>query len=221
MINNCINIEKSLLVINDIKEKINKLNSLNIEFKFFFGNEENVLSEKINNLGMIEYEDIKIAINIIQSQMEEYKGKTIKYKVIYDASKDGKNYDNCHSKCNNVPNTFSFIETNNCKKFGLFRSIKINGQGPWCSDDKAFFISLDKFKIYKMKHGNLISFDDTYYIQTYSFSLSGDILNDNYKSKEKKDMNKYFEGFTEDYELTGGEKEFKVKTFIVYQFEFI
>ena len=49
MINNCINIEKSLLVINDIKEKINKLNSLNIEFKFFFGNEENVLSEKINN----------------------------------------------------------------------------------------------------------------------------------------------------------------------------
>ena len=34
-------------------------------------------------------------------------------------------------------------------------------------------------------------------------------------------MNKYFEGFTEDYELTYGEKEFKVKTFIVYQFEFI
>ena len=34
-------------------------------------------------------------------------------------------------------------------------------------------------------------------------------------------MNKYFEGFTEDYELTCGEKEFKVKTFIVYQFEFI
>ena len=67
MINNCINIEKSLLVINDIKEKINKFNSLNIEFKFFFGNEENVLTEKINNLGMIEYEDIKIAINIIQS----------------------------------------------------------------------------------------------------------------------------------------------------------
>ena len=72
-----------------------------------------------------------------------------------------------------------------------------------------------------MKHGNLISFDDTYYIQTYSFSLGGDILNDNYKSKEKKDMNEYFEGFTEDYELTGGEKEFKVKTFIVYQCEFI
>ena len=72
-----------------------------------------------------------------------------------------------------------------------------------------------------MKHGNLISFDDTYYIQTYSFSLGGDILNDNYKSKVKKDMNEYFEGFTEDYELTGGEKEFKVKTFIVYQFEFI
>ena len=119
MINNCINIEKSLLVINDIKEKINKLNSLNIEFKFFFGNEEKVLSEKIKNLGMIEYKDIKIANNIIQSQMEEYKGKTIKYKVIYDGSKDGNNYDNCHAKCNIVPNTFSFLETNNCKKFGL------------------------------------------------------------------------------------------------------
>ena len=53
------------------------------------------------------------------------------------------------------------------------------------------------------------------------FLYQENILNDNYKSKEKKDMNKYFEGFTEDYELTGGEKEFKVKTFIVYQFEFI
>ena len=32
-------------------------------------------------------------------------------------------------------------------------------------------------------------------------------------------MNEYFDGFTEDYELTCGDKEFTVRKFIVYQFE--
>ena len=89
------------------------------------------------------------------------------------------------------------------------------------SDDKAFFISLDKEKIYKMKNGNYIAFDDVCFIQTYPFTLSGNILSDKYNSREKNKMNEYFDGFTEDYELTCGDKEFTVKQFIVYQFEII
>ena len=219
LINNCINIEKNLTDINDIKEKINKYNSLNIEFKFYLGNEGNDLCERITKLGIIGYEDIKMAIYIIKSQIEEYKGKNIKYKLIYDARKDGQNCTDCHSKCNCVTNTFSFIETNNSRKFGLFRSIGINGDGPWSSDKKAFFISLDKGKIYRMKNGNYIAFDDRYFIQTIPFKLAGNILKDKYNSKDKDSMSSFFEGFTEDYELTCGDKEFTVKIFKVYQFE--
>ena len=69
--------------------------------------------------------------------------------MIYDANRDGQNYANCHSKCNNVPNTFSLITTNKDKKFGLFRSIPINGNDPWSVDNKAFFFLMIKKKYIK------------------------------------------------------------------------
>ena len=88
-------------------------------------------------------------------QIPEYKEKLIKFKLIYDAIKDGQNVENFHSKCNNCPNTLTLIETNNIRIFGLFKSIdEINigpfTKNPWHSDNRAFFISLDKEKIYKI-----------------------------------------------------------------------
>ena len=156
----------------------------------------------------------------MKEQIKQYNDKNFTFKLIYDASKDGQNSSNCHSKCNKVPNTLSLIETNNSRKFGLFRSISINGDGPWRSDEKAFFISLDKEKIYKMKNGNYIGFDDDFFIQSRCLGLAGNILSDKYSSEDKNGMNNYFEGFTEDYELTCGDKDFTVKVFEVYKLDF-
>ena len=221
-INNCINIENNLVEINNVKEKINKFNSTKVEIKFFPEEEKNLeICDNIIKFGAIEYDDISKIIRIMKIHINEYKEKNIKFKLIYDASKDGQNYANCHSKCNNVSNTFSLIETNNSRKFGLFRSIAINGSGPWRTDDKAFFMSLNKEKIYKMKNGNNIAFDDNCFIQTCSFYLSGNILSDKYNSQSQSNMNNNFEGFNEDYELTCGDKEFTVKKFEVFQIEFI
>ena len=151
-------------------------------------------------------------MRIIKKNVDEYKNITIKQKLIYDAKRDGENYANCHSKCNNVPNTLSLIITNKDTKFGLFRSIPINGDGPWRSDNKAFFISLDK-------ETNAIAFDNSCFIQTICFSLTENILSTSYSSIDKDSMNQYFEGFTENYELTCGESNFTVKKFEVYQLE--
>ena len=211
-----------MIEIKNVKENINKFNSKKIEIKFFPENENNLdICENILKFGEVECLSIGIAIGIMKSQMNEYKEKDIKYKLIYDANKDGQNYANCHSKCNNVSNTLSLVETNNLRKFGLFRSISINGQGPWRSDSKAFFISLDKEKIYRMKNGDYIAFDDDCFIQTYGFALTGNILSEKYSSKDKDNMNSYFEGFTEDYELTCGDRDFTVKKFEVFQLEII
>ena len=221
-INNCINIENNLIEIKQVKENINKCNSIKVEIKFFPESENNLdICNKILKFGKVACSDIEFAIIIMKSQMNEYKEKDIKYKLIYDANKDGQNYANCHSKCNNVSNTLSLVETNNLRKFGLFRSISINGQGPWRSDSKAFFISLDKEKIYRMKNGDYIAFDDDCFIQTYGFALTGNILSEKYSSKDKDNMNSYFEGFTEDYELTCGDRDFTVKKFEVFQLEII
>ena len=70
------------------------------------------------------------------------------------------------------------------------------------------------------KDTSAIAFDDSYFIQTLSFGLTGNILSDNYNCSGKDSMNQYFEGFTEDYELTCGEKNFTVKKFEVFQLNF-
>jgi hypothetical protein len=140
-------------------------------------------------------------------------------KLIYDAKKDGENCYYCHLKCNNVPNTISIITTNEGNKFGFFRSIPIGeNTDSWLGDNKAFFISFNKEKIYPIIYNNkTISFDEDYFIQTKCFELKKNILSDKHYNSDKNTMNKNFEGFTEDYELTNGKKEFYIKEFRVYQ----
>ena len=222
LINDCINIENNIKEINIINENIIKFNSIKGDIIFLPEEDDlNLFLKTIRNFGIIEMDkDINIYLKIIKNQVDEFKNKNIKPKLIYDAQRDGQNYANCHSKCNNVPNTLSLIITNKDKKFGFFRSIAINGSGPWRSDDKAFFISLNKNKIYRMKKNvHAIAFDDSCFIQTGSFSLTGNILSQNYSCPDKNSMNQYFEGFTENSELTCGENQFTVKKFEIFQLE--
>ena len=209
-----INIEE---IINSKIEKIK--DDINSRFKEY-ETEINDLKYLIEDSKKIYLTDISKYIKIINKKIPEYKDKNIKMKLIYDANKDGQNYTNCHAKCNNIPNTLSLITTTKDKKFGFFRSISINGQGPWKVDNKAFFISYDKNKVYKIKSNqNSVAFDNSCFIQTKPFTLIGNILNDKYSCADKDNMNQYFEGFTENYELNGGERDFRVKKFEVYQLE--
>ena len=222
LINDCINIENNINDINKANENITKYKSIKNGIIFKLEDDINVYVDTIqNNFGKIEIreENIYKYIKIIK-KLDEYKYITVKPKLIYDAKKDGPKPENCHSKCNNVSNTLSLIETDNGSQFALFRNKPINGDGPWICDNKSFFISLDKNKVYKIKiNSYAIGFDNNYYIQTYRFALSGDIFNNNFNSINKSSMNEHFEGFTDDYELTGGEKNFKVENFYVFQLE--
>ena len=209
-----INIEE---IINTKIEKIK--DDINNRFKEY-ETEIKDLKYQIEDSKKIYLTDISKYIKIINEKIPEYKDKNIKMKLIYDANKDGQNYTNCHEKCNNIPNTLSLITTTKDKKFGFFRSISINGQGPWKVDNKAFFISYDKNKVYKIKSNqNSVAFDNSCFIQTKPFTLIGNILNDKYSCADKDNMNQYFEGFTENYELNGGERDFRVKKFEVYRLE--
>ena len=77
---------------------------------------------------------------------------------------------------------------------------------------------MDKNKVYKIKNNlKIVCFDNSYFIRVYGFQISGNILNDKYNYSDKKSMDNYFEGFTDDFELTNGDKEFQVKKFEVYQ----
>ena len=51
--------------------------------------------------------------------------------------------------------------------------------------------------------------------------MNGNILSDKFNCPDKNSLNSYFEGFTEEYELNCGEKDFYIKKFEVYQLEFL
>ena len=165
--------------------------------------------------------DIDKFLNKIKTSLSDYQNDKIQIKLLYDTSNDGKDVKICHSKCNNIQNTFSIVTTTKGKKFGFFRNIAINGNGDWMQDNKAFFYSFDKNQIYTIKNNkNAVKFDENFYINTVNFSLDGDILSSKYIMPDKNTMNINFDGFNEEYELTCGEKEFYVKKFEVYQLEF-
>jgi len=195
-----------------------KINNL---FTTDFNREKDKKSNKKRNQEKNIFEDDIIKfVRIIKEQLEEYNYINIQTNLLYDARRDGDNYKYCHSKCDNIPNTFSIVTTNNGAKFGFFRSIPIDGDGPWREDNKAFFFSYDKNKIYKIRKGKyVVGFDNTCFIQTIGFALSGNILNDKYSYNHQK-LNENFEGFTENYELTFGKEEFYVRAFEVYQLKY-
>ena len=210
--NNTSNIEEI------IEKKISQFKA-EINNKFMqYENEISNLKEKYTKA--CPKDDISTFVKLFKEKNPDYKNKNVELKLIYSASKDGQNYTNCHFKCNNIPNTFSVITTKKGNKFGFFRSIAIDGQGPWKVDNNAFFVSFDKNKVYPAKSNqNSVSFDNCCFIQTKPFVLIGNILTDKYSCCDKSKMNEYFEGFTEDFELNDGERDFYVKEFEVYKLE--
>ena len=84
------------------------------------------------------------------------------------------------------------------------------------------FISVDNNKIYRVKQGQkVIAFDDKYFILYMdTIVLSGSILTSQYSDKSTGAMNQYFEGFTRDFELNGGNQYYYVEEFEVYSLNF-
>ena len=94
-----------------------------------------------------EFEFIKL---YIQKNMN----KEIKeIKKLYQATVDGGEPSVFHQKCDNIPNTLTFIESSGNKRFGGFTSIVWNSEGGYIKDDNAFLFSIDKQKIYPIKKG--------------------------------------------------------------------
>ena len=206
--------------INNLKQQIN---SMKIEFEkknkeiseklFSLLNKQNILNNKIFK-NLIE--------NAIIEKREEIKNKNIGWKLIYKASRDGGSVTDCHSKCNNISDTVSIIFSSTGRIFGVYRNIAINGDGPWRIDNNAFIFSVDNNKIYRVKKGNkVIAFDDDCFIQYMNtLVLTGNILTNQYNDKNTNTMNNYFEGFTRNFELNGGNQYYYVEEFLVYSLNF-
>ena len=143
----------------------------------------------------------------------------IKIDLIYKASADSDSAREFHNKCDNAKSTIVIVKSGNGKRFGGFTSCDWSGNMEYKKDDSAFIFSLDKMKIY-----DIIPGEDA----IACFPNFGPIflgcqikINDNAFTCGGTTFEKGATYNTdEDYELTGGFKEFAVREIEVYNVNF-
>ena len=128
MVNDCINIENYIKLINDIKEKLKKDNSINYEMKFI--PEDNGIEEfleKIKSFGNIHQKQNWIESTIITLFNDKEKLKNLIFpninnysKLLYRLSREGEDLQNFHQICDNIKNHLVLIETENNIIFGCY-----------------------------------------------------------------------------------------------------
>ena len=105
------------------------------------------------NKSVIMKDDEKSMIILeIENKM---KRKIKKIKKLYQATIDGGDPINFHSKCDNIENTLIIIKSIEFRRYGGFTPIAWNSYGGYKDDLqlKTFIFSLDKKKIYFLNNG--------------------------------------------------------------------
>ena len=162
-------------------------------------------------------------INFIYEQLkkkEYFKYKNISFELIFRATRDGYLAKNLHEKVDGIDNTIIIIKTSKGMKFGGYISYFWSSDDQWVSDDEECFVfSISLKKIYYPVKGNI----KYYFYKDYgpNFSVFG-IENNLFEktsinTQTAKHANCFFSGFTTDYELSGGEKEFQVKELEIFE----
>ena len=148
-----------------IEKQNNENKSLKEEIKYLRQNyEEFVKQNKNKELQNLEKKEIKNKINVnsvimkneefdmIKNAIESRLNKKVKeVKKLYQATVDGGETNNFHSKCDNIPNTLTIIQSEGNRRFGGFTSESWVTELRYKDDQNAFLFSLDKRKIYSYK----------------------------------------------------------------------
>ena len=151
---------------------------------------------------------------------EIFKNKNIKYKLIFRGTRDGTQSIHFHQKCDGIGPTISINKTIKGYKFGGYAEKNWSKEGGWIYDDEsAFVFSLDHMKIYNpIKGKEKYYFGEGYGPNFYAFWPRKDMFATSGNNVlTKNDANQYFAGFTSDYELNGGEKDFTTQELEVFQ----
>ena len=211
-----------------IEELLQKINLLQQENN----NLKNKLGELINKYDLIQSQNSKdgsLAIvkgEIIQSN-EELElltrkictdQKKVTLNLLYKATVDSDKAEAFHKKCDKAERSIVLVKSSNGKRFGGYTSCDWTGNNIDKKDDNAFVFSLDKMKIYEIIKGEdaigcYLKYGPVFLgcqIRIYDdfFERGGTTF--------QKGLNYYTE---EDYELTGGIREFQIDEVEVYGVE--
>ena len=138
----------------ELKKEIDNLKKENTNLKEEINQIKNVLAT-INKKYQKKYSVImeEKELDFIKSAIESRINKQIKkIKKLYQATIDGDDASIFHKKCDNIPNTLTVIKSKENRRFGGFTTQVWDNSNSFKKDENAFLFSLDKSKIYKIKH---------------------------------------------------------------------
>ena len=142
--------------------------------------------------------------------------KKITLNLIYKATVDSDKAEAFHEKCDNAKSSIVLVETDKGKRFGGFTTSSWSGDCVDKKDEDAFVFSLDKMKVYS----NIPDEDAIGCYPKYGPIFLGCQIRI-YDRAFSKGGTTYEKGLNynteEDFELTDGDREFKVKEIEVYE----
>ena len=157
----------------------------------------------------------KEEFDLLVDKINENNSQIILY-LNYKATIDSDKASVFHKECDEAKSTLVLIKSKNGKRFGGYTSCSWKGDSKVKKDENAFLFSLDKMKVYP-----IISGQDAIgcYPENGPVFMGFQILiKDNFF---KNGGTTYLKGINynteEDYELTGGLKEFEVEEIEVYE----
>ena len=176
-------------------------------------NKEDIFPNGIIKNIIKDPDEIEMVINKIG---QKFPGS--RYKLLYQASRDGDSCSTFHEKCDEAEKTLVIVEDNDGNKFGGFTTQDWGGQYLQKKDDDAFIFSIDKNKIYDViPNQNAIGAFPNFGPVFFGCQMR---IYDNFLSKGgttyKKGLNYRT---TEDFELTNGKQNFGVRELEVYEVE--
>ena len=157
----------------------------------------------------------KEELELITKMMNKINKKVI-INLLYKATADSDKAQAFHEKCDKAQSSLVLIETDKGKRFGGFTTSSWSGDCIDKKDEDAFIFSLDKMKVYRNIPGEdaigcypdfgPIFLGCQIRIYDNAFTKGGTTFEKgaNYETEE-------------DYELTGGDREFNVKEIEVYE----
>ena len=161
-------------IINDLKKRLELLEEK--ERKREEKEKEKIEKEKliirdILNSSICRKEEIEFFEEEFKKHNEFY-NKSIRFKLLYKATRDGQGIKIFHSRCDNRNSTLILISSKNGSRFGGYTQHGFNETDDEAQDDNAFVFSLNKMQIYPVKKGeisiycksHLYGFKDTIYI---------------------------------------------------------
>ena len=207
-----INIKSLLQNSTDMNQRMNK----NPNLRTF---EEQLKENRTETSTIIEN---NLDLNLLSNKIRLlYPGKNVIYNLLYRKSRDSDRANIFHSKCDKIRGTLIIIKTTKGFKFGGYTNESWEGNNVFKTDNTAFLYSLNYNKIYDVKADKNAIYCSPYYGPVFcGDGYSTILIHDNYGIKGGECClanNSNYEGYSENYEINGGTKDFQISELEVWK----